>query len=709
MRLPAATAIAVLALAPAARGQIFPSRGGTAGTLDVPSADAVPPGIGVMGVEFRAGTSQGEPWTAGPWGLAFGLGMGRGLDVGLSLREGGKPGDPYPPPLLVGAELKLKVLDAEALRPAVAVQATLDRLNWQLTPGLRVIASNDLIGRLQASAFVGAEAYGQPFQFGPTGGAAVAYLYRGEIDLILEALYAPRGMTLGGGVRWTRPNQPGFLLGASWLPSQNEVMLNLGFAIGAPGRDRRPYEPPKKEKPPELKPRASRRVPVFTDERPRFRQKIKPLRVGAEEGGRHVQYGTLAPEGEEPQEVAAAPAPAPEPKPAPPEPKPEPKPSPPESKPEPAPPEPKLEPRPVPTEPKPAPAPPEEAKEGPESVVIELAHPKAKLARKDRSALSAFAKWAAKEGVGVEITSHGPTLGDASIRAEEIEASLRKSGLPKAEIRIEVRRRPETRKMEIVVSGLKPGEPKPEPAPVPEPKPEPKPAPETVPAPIPEPKPEPKPAPEPTLAPEPAPPDAGAVVPEAPDAGPRMAEAVDSGASVADLADAGQEMAAPAAAVDAGAPSADAGKSAQPVAGGGEIPEAGAPQTDAGSPDAGAARDAGAVADAGAPPEPVEKLRPGAAGQAQLRRAILSRQAEIRRCVESQLKRTPMLQARGVLELSVGANGRILRAAIQSGTLKGSYLEECLRQASAGWRFPASGADYDLEVPLNVVGKGGAQ
>jgi len=100
-----------------------------------------------------------------------------------------------------------------------------------------------------------------------------------------------------------------------------------------------------------------------------------------------------------------------------------------------------------------------------------------------------------------------------------------------------------------------------------------------------------------------------------------------------------------------------------------------------------------------------ETLLPGAAGRKQITTALAQTTRDIQRCVEAHLKRFPIAgKTQGVLVLSIDLRGRVSGSGIAEGPLKGSFVESCLRDAAKSWRFPSSDSDFELEVPLTLVG-----
>jgi hypothetical protein len=88
----------------------------------------------------------------------------------------------------------------------------------------------------------------------------------------------------------------------------------------------------------------------------------------------------------------------------------------------------------------------------------------------------------------------------------------------------------------------------------------------------------------------------------------------------------------------------------------------------------------------------------------QLRGAIVAHQAEMKRCVERQLKLVPDLRAEGTLVLEVSASGRVTQAALRGERLEGTPLEGCMRTIAARWVFPRTSRGYAVEAPLEVSG-----
>jgi hypothetical protein len=109
-----------------------------------------------------------------------------------------------------------------------------------------------------------------------------------------------------------------------------------------------------------------------------------------------------------------------------------------------------------------------------------------------------------------------------------------------------------------------------------------------------------------------------------------------------------------------------------------------------------------AVAQERLPPGP--RMSSGNSAADQLRGAIVQHEAEMKRCVERQLKLVPDLRAEGTLVLEINASGRVTQAALRGERLQGTPLENCMRAIAARWVFPRTARAYAVEAPLKVSG-----
>lgn len=114
-----------------------------------------------------------------------------------------------------------------------------------------------------------------------------------------------------------------------------------------------------------------------------------------------------------------------------------------------------------------------------------------------------------------------------------------------------------------------------------------------------------------------------------------------------------------------------------------------------------------APAPAGGAPAPLaDKLAGSETTRRRIRDAVVAVQPSIEACVSDQMIRRNLKSADGTLRLTVSAQGRVTEVTAGSGPLSGPELDECLRQASAAWIFPPADTDYEVSVPVTVVGAG---
>jgi len=275
----------------AASASPFPTRQGEVGLLDVPTADTLGRTAGLVGAELRLDRAAGQPTTYGPLPVSLVFGLADRLDGGMAMREGGRPGDPRPSPLLFGAALKLRLLEASGYWPGLAVSTTADRFNDRGLAAARLVASTLDAGRIRLAAFAGAEGHGRGgLSVGATAGLAVALLHRSDLETVLEATAGPQGALFGGAFRWSLTPKLGVSLGLSYLPRESATRVSLGFALAAAPRRSRP--PPKAAPGPAaaVLPKAAPQGPAFLDDRPRFRMRIATL-APSDAGPRHLQHG----------------------------------------------------------------------------------------------------------------------------------------------------------------------------------------------------------------------------------------------------------------------------------------------------------------------------------------------------------------------------------------------------------------------------------
>ncbi len=100
---------------------------------------------------------------------------------------------------------------------------------------------------------------------------------------------------------------------------------------------------------------------------------------------------------------------------------------------------------------------------------------------------------------------------------------------------------------------------------------------------------------------------------------------------------------------------------------------------------------------------PTAELGVGETAKRQIREALQSHGSELEACIAS----APRIEsAEVVLKLTVDAQGVVTRAQVQEGPLATEALRACLGSVAKGWRFPRTGAEYGVDVPITVVAPG---
>ena len=298
---------ALLAGAPA-RAQVFPTRSGESGLLDVPDAEVVGRGGGLLGAELRLDHYPGQPADVGPLPISVAGGVAERLDLGLSMREWGQAGDPRPARVLFAAAAKAQLLRPAGPVPGLALSLNLDRFNRDAVAVARLATSLRLLGRLRLAAFVGAEAgVDAPRDPGLVYGAALALRTPGATDLVLEATDGPRGPTLGGAVRWQFAPTAGAGLGLTYFPDEKAWRVSLMLGLSPAARK----APPKAAAvaPVEAAPAPEEAVALAQEDRPRFRLRIRAFGPAVAGEPRHLQHGPYAPPGAVSERPRAVPPP----------------------------------------------------------------------------------------------------------------------------------------------------------------------------------------------------------------------------------------------------------------------------------------------------------------------------------------------------------------------------------------------------------------
>lgn len=258
-------------------------RPGGASLLDVPDATRLGAGASLIGLELAAELSRGKrpSYAVSPVGVAFGVGA---TELSLSMRDGGQPGDSLLPRTRVTAALKLNLLEARGLLPAVAVQGIADRLGAGSSFGGRLLVATDPARALRAAAYAGLE-QGKEGEggLGPSGGLALALRFAADAGVVASASAGPAGPKLATALQWLPAGW--FRLSVGWerLPQENVNRITFGFAVGddGPARSLRPIDVARaaalaERKPPEAP------LPPELGEVPQLKLKIRP--AGPEAG-----------------------------------------------------------------------------------------------------------------------------------------------------------------------------------------------------------------------------------------------------------------------------------------------------------------------------------------------------------------------------------------------------------------------------------------
>jgi hypothetical protein len=132
-------------------------------------------------------------------------------------------------------------------------------------------------------------------------------------------------------------------------------------------------------------------------------------------------------------------------------------------------------------------------------------------------------------------------------------------------------------------------------------------------------------------------------------------------------------------------------------------------------------RPVGAAPAKGAPAAPAVPATPGApaagsavateTGRRLIREVLVASQPAIQACVGGLVDAGRLGRGEGVLNLrlTVAPDGHVLRVQTAGGDLTGAELERCLLDASKTWKFPAAEAEYDIDVPISLIRRGGGR
>lgn len=290
MRRHIAVSILGLLLAAPAVAQLSAARSGETGILDVPDAEAVGAARGLLAAELRLDKVTGRPTEFGPLPLYTVAGITRRLDLGLTMREWGQPGDPTPSSVLFGAAAKLQLLAPTGLIPGAALSFTADRVNADPVYALRLASSTTRLGRVRVAAFAGAEsAPGTLSGFGLSAGAAASVALPSRTEALLELLRSPRGLNVGAGLRWNVTPTIGLGASVNYLPDDEGLRAAITLAFAPPPR---PIVARPAAKAPSTAPaEAAAVVSAALGDKPAFRLRIHTSGTDAAGGPRHRQHG----------------------------------------------------------------------------------------------------------------------------------------------------------------------------------------------------------------------------------------------------------------------------------------------------------------------------------------------------------------------------------------------------------------------------------
>ena len=308
--------VLLVAAAAEARAETpMPTHLGESGLLDVPSADVLGKAGAAFALDLRYLQSRdtGRTFVPSPLVMAFGLGR---MEGGLSLRQGGLPGDSRPPGTVPAGVGKVAIAEARGFRPALAADLFLDHINRSPDFYLRGIASTERRWRMRLTA-MGGGVIGIDRPSGWTAGAGFSVQGPRRTEFVADFLRQPTGRLGGVGVRWQPWSQLGLAASGSYLPDDARTWLlgvTVAFLSPAPVK---PTVTEETEKPPEeAKPKPGKQV--FTSDRPRFPLAIRQRPLPGGEGGPAPHYpgnASALPGAPEAQagprpRPAAAPAPA---------------------------------------------------------------------------------------------------------------------------------------------------------------------------------------------------------------------------------------------------------------------------------------------------------------------------------------------------------------------------------------------------------------
>jgi len=291
-----AGATLVLLLATPASAQIFPARSGELGIIDVPDAEVAGATHNLLAAELRFDRVAGSRSDFGPLPAYIVVGIADRLDLGLTMREWGQPGDPRPARMLFGTAAKLQLVPPVGGIPGAAVSAVFDRVNdVPVVAGRVAVSTGHLPVRL--AAFLGFEVgMGAQGKKGGAAGLAAGIPLVEDLHLDAEALIGPQGPNLGAALRWNATRTTGVSIGANYLPKDDGLRVSLTFAFWPP-RAKKEAAPPVPERvaSTDTEVEQQKRDRRFTDDRPHFRLRMAWADASSLGQPRRLQYGPFTP------------------------------------------------------------------------------------------------------------------------------------------------------------------------------------------------------------------------------------------------------------------------------------------------------------------------------------------------------------------------------------------------------------------------------
>jgi hypothetical protein len=93
----------------------------------------------------------------------------------------------------------------------------------------------------------------------------------------------------------------------------------------------------------------------------------------------------------------------------------------------------------------------------------------------------------------------------------------------------------------------------------------------------------------------------------------------------------------------------------------------------------------------------------GGAPRRAVRDAVRTAQPSIEACAGEQAARLGAARAEAPLRIAIRADGGVRAVSAADGDLAADGLDACLRKAAPAWRFPAAGAEYEVDVPVAAI------